>query len=163
MNSASGTATTTASFDLRARIDAFLAAFNENDLDAVMTFFSDEAVYRPGDGREHRGPAAIRKAFEPQFAGVYGKMRFDETDRVVDESARKLTLCWVCRFDMHGSYAARVPRLLRPLYRALARGERGGFNGLDVFHFDESGMIRGKFSFTDAIFPRLDAKYGEPI
>ena len=82
-------------FDLHARIDAFLSAFNANDLDTVMTFFAEDAVYRPGDGKEHIGRAAIRAAFEPQFAGAYGKLRFDEMDRVMDHGARKVTLCWV--------------------------------------------------------------------
>ena len=56
-----------------------------------------------------------------------------------------------------------MPLLLRPVYRALARGDRCGFRGLDVFHFDERGMIRGKFSFTDAIFPHLDERHGQPV
>lgn len=82
--------------DFRARIAAFVEAFNVNDLDAVMTFFSDDAVYRPGNGQEHHGKAAIRQAFLPQFSGAYGKMRFDELDRLVDEPARKATIRWIC-------------------------------------------------------------------
>src|SRR5512143_3887110 len=39
-------------------------AFNANDLDRVMTFFSDDAVYQPGDGKTHKGKAAIHAAFE---------------------------------------------------------------------------------------------------
>jgi hypothetical protein len=38
--------------DVRDAIDAFVDAFNTNDLDRVMSFFSPEAVYRPGDGSE---------------------------------------------------------------------------------------------------------------
>jgi ketosteroid isomerase-like protein len=76
-------------FDLGARIDAFVEAFNVNDIDAVMTFFHDAAVYRPGDGKEHHGKAAIRRAFEPQFSGAYGEMRFDEIDRLLDSKSRK--------------------------------------------------------------------------
>jgi len=44
-------------------IDAFTDAFNRNDLDAVMAAFADDSEYRPGDGRIHRGRAAIRAAF----------------------------------------------------------------------------------------------------
>jgi len=58
----------------------------------------------------------------------------------------------------------RVPRLLRPLYRLLARGsEQCGLHGLDVFHFDEHGMICGKNSSLDALFLRLDREHGEPL
>jgi uncharacterized protein (TIGR02246 family) len=69
-------------------VDTFTAAFNRNDLDAVMTAFAEDAEYRPGDGSSHRGPAAICKAFAPQFAGAFGAMRFDPEDQLVDETAR---------------------------------------------------------------------------
>lgn len=69
---------------IRESIDAFVEAFNVNDLDRVMSFFSTDAIYRPGDGSEHRGPAAIRRAFEPQFRGDFGAMSFDEYDRLID-------------------------------------------------------------------------------
>ena len=62
-------------------ITKYLDAFNANDLDAVMAFFSDDAVYEPGDGRTHQGKAQIRAAFEPQFNGALGAMRFDELGR----------------------------------------------------------------------------------
>ncbi len=65
-------------------ITKYWDAFNANDLDCVMTCFSDEAVYQPGDGRTHKGRAEIWAAFEPQFNGALGAMRFDEHDRVVD-------------------------------------------------------------------------------
>jgi uncharacterized protein (TIGR02246 family) len=149
--------------DIRTRIDAFLACFNDNDLDAVMDFFADDAVYRPGDGKEHRGRAAIRKAFEPQFQGAYGKMRFDETDRLIDEAERKATLRWVCRHDIHGEHGKRVPGTQRLLYRTLLRGEQGGWHGLDVFHFDPEGQIVGKFSYGEAKMPLLRRELGEPL
>jgi uncharacterized protein (TIGR02246 family) len=148
---------------LRARINAFVDAFNVNNLDAVMTFFSNDAVYRPGDGKEHRGKAAIRKAFQPQFSGAYGKMRFDELDRLVDEEARKATIRWICHHDFRGAYGARVPLLMRTFYRLLMQSERGGWQGLDVFHFDAAGYIVGKFSYSEASRPLLDRKYGVPL
>ncbi len=46
-------------------ISKYMHAFNANDLDRVMTFFSDDAIYEPGDGKTHRGKAEIRAAFEP--------------------------------------------------------------------------------------------------
>jgi hypothetical protein len=56
---------------IRETLERFVEGFNVNDLDQVMTFFAEEALYRVGD-KEHRGKPAIRKAFEPQFRGVYG-------------------------------------------------------------------------------------------
>src|SRR5581483_3595971 len=91
------------SHTIRDTIDRFVAAFNVNDLDAVVTFFAKDAVYRPGDGSEHRGPVAIRRAFEPQFSGAFGTMRFDEHDRVIDDVQRKAAIRWVCRHDLTGA------------------------------------------------------------
>lgn len=43
-------------------------AFNANDLDRVMTFFSKDAVYEPGSGRTYRGkpgdPCSSRAAVQ---------------------------------------------------------------------------------------------------
>src|SRR5262245_51362926 len=80
-------------------LEKFVAGFNTNDLDDVMGFFAEDAVYLPGDGREHRGRAAIRKAFRPQFSHAFGDMRFIVDDQVIDESARKATIRWVCQHD----------------------------------------------------------------
>jgi hypothetical protein len=77
----------------------FVEGFNTNSLDDVMTFFADDAVYEPGDGRTHRGRAAIRAAFRPQFENAFGTMRFLVNDQVVDERARKATIRWVCQHD----------------------------------------------------------------
>ena len=46
---------------------AFLDAFNRYDLDGVMSYFSEDAVYEELTGRVNRGIEAIRKAFAPQF------------------------------------------------------------------------------------------------
>jgi uncharacterized protein (TIGR02246 family) len=146
--------------DLAARVDAFVAAFNANDLDAVMGFFADDAVYRPGDGTEHRGKAAIRAAFAPQFGGAYGAMRFDEIDRLLDATARKVAIRWICRHDLSGRKGATIALPLRLFYRALMRGSRAGWHGLDVFHFDETGAIVGKFSYVSATRPRLERDLG---
>jgi ketosteroid isomerase-like protein len=65
----------------------FVEGFNTNSLDEVMTFFAEDAVYEPGDGRTHRGRAAIREAFRPQFENAFGwygtdTFHFDERGRI---------------------------------------------------------------------------------
>ncbi len=122
----------------------FVEGFNTNSLDEVMTYFADHAVYRPGDGREHRGQAAIREAFRPQFERAFGAMRFVVDDQVIDEGARKATIRWVCQHDF--TTVKSVPRRL--LFFALY-GRRAGWLGTDTFHFDESGKITGKFSYAN--------------
>ena len=54
----------------------FTEAFNRDDLDGVMSFMAEDAVYDEFNGTINRGTAAIRVAFEPQFRGDYGKLRF---------------------------------------------------------------------------------------
>jgi uncharacterized protein (TIGR02246 family) len=143
-------------------LDDFTAAFNRSDLDAVMAAFADDAEYRPGDGTIHRGRAAIRAAFEPQFRGAFGAMRFDLLDQLVDEPARKATLRWICRHDLSGAHARRASTVLRWLVRAR-HGARVGWHGVDVFHFDAAGKITGKFTYANYTRPRLERSLGVPL
>ena len=129
-------------------ITRYMDAFNANDLDTVMTCFSDDSIYQPGDGKTHRGKAEIRAAFEPQFNGAYGAMRFDELDRVIDLENRKMTIRYICRHDISDT----KPRGLRMLYRGIVIrlfvGKRFGWQGVDVFHFDADGKIKEKYSYS---------------
>ena len=143
-------------------LDAFTAAFNRNDLDEVMTFFAADAIYRPGDGSEHRGVDAIRAAFSPQFAGRLGAMRFDVEDLLVDEASRKATSRWVCRHDVSGSYGRHMPVVQRLALR-VRYGARLGWRGVDVFHFDAGGKISGKFTYANYDRPQLRSDLGGPI
>src|ERR1044071_7978043 len=123
---------------------AFVDGFNTNSLDEVMTFFAEDAVYEPGDGRTHRGRAAIREAFGPQFSNAFGTMRFIVNDWVVDEGARKATIRWLCQHDL----STMKPSLRRFVLQTLY-GQRPGWYGTDTFHFDERGKIVGKFSYAN--------------
>jgi uncharacterized protein (TIGR02246 family) len=122
----------------------FVDGFNTNSLDEVMSFFADDAVYEPGDGRTHRGRAAIREAFRPQFSNAFGTMRFVVNDQVIDERARKATIRWVCQHD----FTTMKPLMQRVLFKIMF-GRRAGWYGTDTFHFDERGKIVGKFSYAN--------------
>jgi hypothetical protein len=128
-------------------ITKFTDAFNVNDLDLAMTFFSDDAVYEPGDGKTHRGKAEIRAALEPQFNGAFGAMRFDERDMVIDVENRKAAFRWVCRHDISHAKPRGLVWFLRGISIRLVLGKRFGWQGVDVFHFDADGKIKGKFSY----------------
>ncbi|MFT3923316.1 MAG: nuclear transport factor 2 family protein [Myxococcales bacterium] len=141
-------------------IDAFVAAFNRNDLDAVMGFFSSDALYLPGDGSAHRGPRAIRAAFEPQFRGAYGRMHFEEHDRFEDLVARKMTIRWTCRHDLSAAKPAFGKLRVLHALLGLGMGRQFGWEGLDVFHFDEAGLICGKFSYANYPFPLVRRALG---
>lgn len=128
-------------------ITKFTDAFHANDLDRVMTFFRDDAIYEPGDGRTHRGKAQIRAAFEPQFNGAYGAMRFDERDRVIDVENNKAAFRWVCRHDISHSRPKGLFMAFQKLIVGLLVGDRFGWQGVDVIHFDADGKIKGKFTY----------------
>ncbi|HEY7370541.1 MAG TPA: nuclear transport factor 2 family protein [Polyangia bacterium] len=136
----------------------FVDGFNTNSLDDVMAFFADDAVYEPGDGRTHRGRAAIRETFRPQFEHAFGTMRFVVNDQVVDERARKAVIRWVCQHD----FSTMKSTLQRWLFKALY-GRRAGWYGTDIFHFDQRGKIIGKFSYANyGRRPHVRRDLGDP-
>jgi len=128
-------------------ITKYWDAFNANDLDGVMTYFSDDAIYEPGDGKTHRGKPEIRAAFEPQFNGVFGAMRFDEHDRVIDFDNRKAAIRYVCRHDITHAKPGGLVMVLRKMFVGLIIGNRFGWQGVDVFHFDVDSKIKEKYTY----------------
>lgn len=118
--------------ELRALTLDFLDAFNRNDLDAVMAFFTDDVVYEELHGPINRGRDAVRKAFEPQFAGSFGRMEFLEDDTFIDASADKVMSSWHLSLEMDGE-----PRVL---------------HGLDLLEFEGSLIVR-KQTFVKAKAP----------
>src|SRR3989449_1358533 len=60
----------------------FTEAVNREDLDGVMSFMAEDAVYDEFNGTINRGTAVIRAAFEPQFRGDYGKLRDRKSTRL---------------------------------------------------------------------------------
>jgi ketosteroid isomerase-like protein len=107
----------------------FTDAFNREDLDAVMAFFADDATYDEFDGRSSRGKAAIRAAFEPQFLGAFGRMRFVTEDVFVDPVSGKALIRWLCTLERDGK--------LR------------GWRGLDFLHV-RGGRIVEKQTYAKA-------------
>jgi hypothetical protein len=129
-------------------IKKYWDAFNANDLDTVMTCFSDDSIYQPGDGKTHKGKAEIRAAFEPQFDYAFGAMQCDEVDRVFDVENRKLTIRYVCRHDISQMKPRGLVMALLKIVARLVYGEKFGWQGVDVFHFDADGKIKGKFTYA---------------
>jgi uncharacterized protein (TIGR02246 family) len=112
----------------------FMDAFNRNDLDAVMAFFAPDGIYDEFNGTSSRGKAAIRAAFEPQFRGDFGKIRFHTEDLFVDAQSGKALIRWECRLE--------------------ANGRTRGWRGLDVLRF-ENGLLKEKHTYAKAPVPLL--------
>jgi ketosteroid isomerase-like protein len=121
---------------LAALVVRFTEAFNANDLEAVMAFMAEHAVYEEFTGAINRGTAAIRAAFVPQFRGDFGTMRFEAEDLFVDAGAGKALIRWVCRLE-------------------TGRGP-AGWRGLDILHF-EGGLVTQKLTYAKAKVPLLTA------
>lgn len=144
-------------------LDGYMEAFNDHDLDRVMTFFADDAVYCPGNGAERVGRPAIREELEPQFKLAFGAMRFDECDRIIDEGCRKIVIRYVCRHDLAHMKPVNLAWRMKRLLFGLLLGDRFGWEGADAFHFDDSGKIKRKFTYAGYTRPRLEKKLGAPL
>ena len=102
-------------------------AFNRGDLDAVMEFFADDAIYIEFNGTENRRTESIRKAFEPQFRGDFGKVLFHHEDFFYDEKVGKAVSSWRCTLEMDG--------------------KSHEWSGLDIYVFDGE-LIKEKHTWT---------------
>ena len=116
----------------------FTDAFNRNDLDAVMSYFSKDGVYDEFNGKRSRGKAAIRAAFEPQFNGAFGKMEFLEDDLFVDAEAGKAMISWRCTLSINGKPSS--------------------WRGLDLLHFVGEGLVM-KRTFAKARAPLFEEEW----
>ena len=110
----------------------FLDAFNRNDLDAVMQFFADDAIYDEFNGRSSAGKTAIRAAFEPQFSGRWGAMKFLDEDLFADAETGKVMASWRCTLSM--------------------KGKPTSWRGLDLLHF-RGGKLVQKLTYAKSASP----------
>jgi ketosteroid isomerase-like protein len=115
--------------ELARAVADFTEAFNREDLDGVMAWFADDALYDEFDGKEARGREAIRAAFVPQFRGDFGRMRFVTEDLFVDASAEKALISWLCTLERGG--------------------KKRGWRGLDILHF-RAGKVIEKRTYAKA-------------
>ncbi|MBX9606791.1 MAG: nuclear transport factor 2 family protein [Gammaproteobacteria bacterium] len=123
--------------ELHALSVAFLEAFNRYDLDGVMAYFTDDAVYEELTGRVSAGREAIRKALAPQFEGRFGPIQFIEDDTFIDAAAGKVMSSWGMTIDKDG----------QPLI----------MQGLDLLHFVGDKVVR-KQTFVKSRSPHYLAR-----
>ena len=54
-------------------VTGFTEAFNNEDIELVMSYFAEDAIYDEFNDIRHVGKAAIRAAFVPQFGGDFAQ------------------------------------------------------------------------------------------
>ena len=84
----------------------FLAVFNNADVDGIMGFFSDDAIYGEVHGKVRGDLAAIRKSFEKLFSGQFGDVRFEPVDTFIDAETDKVMSSWRLHLELDGKQVA---------------------------------------------------------
>ncbi len=103
----------------------FVGAFNRQNLDDLMSYFSPDAVYEDPYGKKHKTPADIRAQFDIVVNGKLGKISFEAEDRFIDAVAGKVMDSWTLRMWIDD--ATKEERTMR---------------GLDLLHWDGDRLIR---------------------
>ena len=62
----------------------FLAAFTDRNVDELVAFFSDDAVFIDGPRGVHRGKEAIRSEFEAELAMGFESIKIDVNSLVAN-------------------------------------------------------------------------------
>ncbi len=113
----------------------FTEAFNRENIDEVMSYFADDAIYDEFNAVRHDGKDAIREAFVPQFRGDFGKMRFHTEDMFLDVGSGKALIRWLLTFEEADRAA--------------------GWRGLDILHF-AGGKLVEKHTYAKAKSPAVE-------
>lgn len=116
--------------DIMRLTSEFVAAFNDNDIDKVMEYFSDDSTFSALDGTEFNGTQNIRVA----LSSMLGNLKFVEQDSFVDLSRGKVLTEWM----LHTTTSK----------RSIA------WRGLDILHWN-NGQIALKSTFGKTKNPVL--------
>ena len=113
----------------RAKLDElsthFVGAFNRQNLDDIMSYFAEDAVYEDPYGKKHVTLNDIRAQFDVVVGGKLGKVSFEAEDRFIDPVAGKVMDSWVLRMWINDE--KREERTMR---------------GLDLLHWDGDRLVR---------------------
>lgn len=135
---------------LTEKVDDFAEAFENCELDKVMTWFAPDAVYTSYDGKRCKGHSAIRKEFSRLFSGTYGRLIFHHGHTIVDEQEKKVVYTWSCEHDLTQGCSP----LLKPIRFFTSTNK--SWEGLDIFLFDKAGKrIIEKQVYCRALVPKI--------
>lgn len=107
------------------------AAWDDHDLDRVMTFFHEEIYFNNWTGGHARGKAQLREAWHDWFAN-HGNFRFTQKEIFIDVEEQKLLFRW---------------ELDWPSFEKGYEGKPEKRRGVDVIHFKD-GKIINKLTYS---------------
>ncbi|KEI70933.1 nuclear transport factor 2 family protein [Endozoicomonas elysicola] len=110
----------------------FMEAFNTNNLDEVMTFFTEDAIYDEFNNKRNKGKEAIRRTLEPQFSGRFGVMQFLDEDLFIDAESGKVMVSWLCKLEV--------------------KDQPVSWRGLDLLHFNGDKVVQ-KLTYAKSKVP----------
>lgn len=115
---------------LMALARGFVDSFNTEDVDGMMAYFDEtDCVYEDPTGGIHRGRTAVRAALEPNFTGVWGKVRYDTEELIADPDMNTAVAWWTL---------------------VMTRGDRSKkLRGTDIMKFRD-GKLVSKLSYVKA-------------
>ena len=122
--------------ELLALTDQFVDAFNRMNLDDVVSFFSEDAVYEDSAGGRHVCHKAIRIAFEPLVGGSRGRIRFDGEDVFAEVETGKVLASWRLSLDKDGDVSV--------------------IRGIDVLEFQGNKLAK-KLAYMKVDKPHLES------
>ena len=122
--------------ELLALTDQFVDAFNRMNLDDVVSFFSEDAVYEDSAGGRYVGHKAIRIAFEPLVGGSRGRIRFDGEDVFAEVETGKVLASWRLSLDKDGDVSV--------------------IRGIDVLEFQGNKLAK-KLAYMKVDKPHLES------
>ena len=111
--------------EIRSAIEAWNLAWERYDLEGVLALMHDDVVFDNWTGGRAEGKEALRKAWQPWFAG--GGFRFIDEDLFVDEADQKVLFRW---------------RLEWPCREKGFKGKPEQRRGVDVMHFKDGKIIQ---------------------
>lgn len=114
------------------RIKAISAAFNSRDVDRIVSFFTEDAVFCLARGPEPvgrtlAGKAAIRQALADRFKAI-PDMRWEHEEYILVPDADRAVSIWTVRGKGRD-------------------GEDLNYQGCDIYTFNKDGLIAHKNTF----------------
>jgi steroid delta-isomerase-like uncharacterized protein len=111
----------------RATLEAVLDAFNRHDLDGIMAFFGEDAVFESPRGADPRGTrfvgkAAVRAGLAKRFEGI-PDVHYGDDDHFLSADGRRGVSEWT-------------------LTGTTTDGERIEVRGCDLWTFEDGRIVR---------------------